>query len=44
VPPRFAPSIGEHTEQLLAEFGMVDQIDMLAETRAIDLREDPASS
>jgi len=44
VPPRFAPSIGEHTEQLLAEFGMVDQIDRLAETRAIDLREDPASS
>ena len=39
-PPRFAPSIGEHTAQLLAEFGMVDQIDALAETRAIDLRED----
>jgi crotonobetainyl-CoA:carnitine CoA-transferase CaiB-like acyl-CoA transferase len=43
-PPRFAPSIGEHTAQLLAEFGMVDQIEALAETRAIDLREDVALS
>ena len=43
-PPRFAPSIGEHTAQLLAEFGMVDQIDALAETGAIDLRENSALS
>lgn len=38
-PPGFAPTIGQHTEQLLAEFGMVEQIDSLAKSGAIDLRE-----
>ena len=36
-PPRFAPTIGEHTERILAEFGMVEAIDDLAKSGTINV-------